>query len=157
MTEATGKVSSHNPVAGSLEESDGNVVPEKSANKGCTSPAESMEGRAPTERNSEQKAALMTSLGDDETVDEIKESQPALETKSFFSGGRAGKARPLKPWEHTRHSCALEPTDAALRRRPDKTGPIPARRRGNHPIGQVAGCRLPRQGRASHFVRHSDA
>ncbi len=51
IAEATGKVSSRNPVASSPEESDGNVVPEKSANKGCTSPAESMEGRAPTERS----------------------------------------------------------------------------------------------------------
>ena len=57
MTEATGKVSSHNPAAGSPEESDGNVVPEKSANKGVTTPAESMEGRAPAERNSEHEAA----------------------------------------------------------------------------------------------------
>jgi RNA-directed DNA polymerase len=57
IAEATGKVNSRNPVASSPEESDGNVVPEKSANKGCASPAESMEGRAPTERNSGQEAA----------------------------------------------------------------------------------------------------
>ncbi len=57
IAEATGKVNSRNPVARSPEQSDGNVVPEKSANKGCTSPAESMEGRAPTERNSGQEAA----------------------------------------------------------------------------------------------------
>jgi RNA-directed DNA polymerase len=60
ITEATGKVSSRNPVAGSSEESDGNVVPEKLANKGTAVPAESMEGRAPTERNSDQKAAHRT-------------------------------------------------------------------------------------------------
>ncbi len=33
MTEATGKVSSRNPVVSSPEESDSNIVPEKSANK----------------------------------------------------------------------------------------------------------------------------
>ena len=60
MTEATGKVSSRNPVAGSPEESDGNKVPEKSANKGKTIPAESMEGRTPTERNLGQEAAHRT-------------------------------------------------------------------------------------------------
>jgi hypothetical protein len=57
IAEATGKVKSRNPVVGSPEESDGNKVPEKSANKGAAVPAESMEGRAPTERNSERKAA----------------------------------------------------------------------------------------------------
>ena len=45
MAEATGKVNSRHPAAGSPEESDGNVVPEKSANKGAATPAESMEGR----------------------------------------------------------------------------------------------------------------
>ncbi len=57
MTEATGKVSSRKPVVGSPEESDGVIVPEKSANKGTAVPAESMEGRTPTERNSGQEAA----------------------------------------------------------------------------------------------------
>ena len=54
---ATGKVSSRNPVVTSPEESDGNVVPEKLANKGVATPAESIEGRAPTERNPGQGAA----------------------------------------------------------------------------------------------------
>ena len=58
--EATGKANSHNPVVKSPEESDGNIVPEKSANKGETTPAELMEGKAPTERNSEQEAAHRT-------------------------------------------------------------------------------------------------
>jgi len=57
MTEATGKVKSRTPVASSPKESDGNIVPEKSANKGATNPAESMEGRTPTERNSGKEAA----------------------------------------------------------------------------------------------------
>ena len=60
MTEATGKVNSRKPVAGSSEESDGNIVPEKSANKGVAPLAESMEGRTPTERNSGQEAAHRT-------------------------------------------------------------------------------------------------
>jgi hypothetical protein len=55
---AVGKVNSRNPTARSPEESDGNVVPEKLANKGSTSPAESMEGRAPTERKSATAARL---------------------------------------------------------------------------------------------------
>ena len=50
MTEATGKVNSRTPVVGSPEESDGVIVPEKSANKGATVPAESMEERMPTKR-----------------------------------------------------------------------------------------------------------
>ena len=43
--EATGKVNSRAPVAKSSEESDGNVVPAKSPNKGDRNPAEVMEGR----------------------------------------------------------------------------------------------------------------
>jgi hypothetical protein len=39
------------------EESDGNIVPRKSANKGRRVPAELMEGRAPAKRNSKQEAA----------------------------------------------------------------------------------------------------
>jgi len=54
------RVNSHNPVAGSPEESDGNVVPEKLANKGTAVPAESMEGRTPAERNSGHEAAYRT-------------------------------------------------------------------------------------------------
>ena len=60
MAEATGKVNSRNPVVSSPEESDGNIVPEKSVNKGATIPAESMEGREPAERNSGQEAAHRT-------------------------------------------------------------------------------------------------
>ncbi len=55
--ETTGKVSSRTPVVGSPEESDGNIVPEKSTNKGTAVPAESMEGRTPTKRNSDHEAA----------------------------------------------------------------------------------------------------
>ena len=56
-SEATGKVSSHTPVVVSPEESDGNKVPGKSVNNGVAVPAESMEGRTPAKRNSEQEAA----------------------------------------------------------------------------------------------------
>lgn len=56
MTAATGKVNSQKPVASSNEESDGNIVPEKLANKGRLKPAEPMEGRTPSERNSEKEA-----------------------------------------------------------------------------------------------------
>jgi RNA-directed DNA polymerase len=57
MAEATGKVCSRNPGVYSPEESDGNMVPEKLANKGTATPAESMEGKTPAERNSGQEAA----------------------------------------------------------------------------------------------------
>ncbi len=52
-SEATGKVSNHKPVVNSPEESGGNIVPGKSTNNGSVVPAESMEGRTPTKRNSE--------------------------------------------------------------------------------------------------------
>ena len=55
--EATGKVSSRTPVVVSPEESDGNIVPGKSANNGTAVSAEPMEGRTPTKRNLEQEAA----------------------------------------------------------------------------------------------------
>jgi hypothetical protein len=58
--EAAGKVNRLNPVASSSGESDDNAVPEKLANKGMSIPAESMEERAPTKRNSDQKAAHRT-------------------------------------------------------------------------------------------------
>ena len=55
--EATGKVSSRNPVVGSPEESDSNIVPEKLANNGAVVPAESMEGRTLTKRNPDHETA----------------------------------------------------------------------------------------------------
>ncbi len=59
-TEITGKVNSHNPGVSSPEESDGNVIPKKSANNGTAFPAESMEGRMPAKRNPEHEAAPRT-------------------------------------------------------------------------------------------------
>ena len=56
IPEATGKVNSHTPVVSSPEESDGVIVPEKWANNGTTIPAESMEGRTPTERKATTSA-----------------------------------------------------------------------------------------------------
>ena len=58
--DAVGKGHPRTPIVGSPEESDGNIVPEKSANKGVAPLAESMEGRTPTERNSGQEAAHRT-------------------------------------------------------------------------------------------------
>ena len=54
--DATGKVNSRTPVDRSDEESDGNIVPRKSTNKGSSVPAELMEGRAPAKRNSKHEA-----------------------------------------------------------------------------------------------------
>lgn len=54
--EAKGKANRRNPGAGAPEESDGDVVPGKSANKGAQPPAESMEGRKPTERKPRKEA-----------------------------------------------------------------------------------------------------
>lgn len=54
---ATGKAHRQNPVAGSTEESDGNIVPKKWANKGTEVPAEPAEGRTPTKRNPKREAA----------------------------------------------------------------------------------------------------
>ena len=51
-----GKANRRNPANGSAEESDGDVVPGKLANKGEQPPAESMEGRKPTKRNSQKEA-----------------------------------------------------------------------------------------------------
>ncbi len=57
MVEASGKVKSRNPGVESTEESDGNMVPEKLANKEEATSAESMEGRTPAERNLGREAA----------------------------------------------------------------------------------------------------
>jgi len=57
MTAATRKVNSQELVDRTPEESDGNIVPEKSANRGKANPAEPMEGRTPSGRNSGQEAA----------------------------------------------------------------------------------------------------
>jgi len=49
--EVAGKADRRNPVAGADGESDDNIVPKKSANKGRQCPAEWMEGRASAEGN----------------------------------------------------------------------------------------------------------
>jgi RNA-directed DNA polymerase len=56
-TVVAGEAKSLKPAARPAEESDGKIVPMKRANKGDQSPAESVEGSAPTERNPEQEAA----------------------------------------------------------------------------------------------------
>src|SRR5690625_2661691 len=53
----TGKVNSHSTVVRYAKESDGNIIPEKSANKGTAFLAESIEGRTPTESNTDRNAA----------------------------------------------------------------------------------------------------
>jgi len=58
--DAAGKGNSRTPVVRSPEESDGNIVPENSANKEVATSAESVEGREPPERNSKQEAASRT-------------------------------------------------------------------------------------------------
>jgi group II intron reverse transcriptase/maturase len=60
ISEAAGKANRIRLSSVSPEESDGVVVPEKLANNGLASPAESMEERAPTKRNPEQEAACRT-------------------------------------------------------------------------------------------------
>lgn len=57
IVDAAGKGKTRTPDVSSPEESDGNIVPEKSANKGVATSAESVEGRAPPERNSNQETA----------------------------------------------------------------------------------------------------
>ena len=53
---AGGKASRCNPSARATGESDGNVVPEKAANKGQQRPAELLEGRKPTKGNPRKQA-----------------------------------------------------------------------------------------------------
>jgi hypothetical protein len=84
MTEATGKANSRKPVASSPEESDGNIVPEKSANKGAASLAESMEGRTPTERSSRQEAAHWTQsrVSASNGLDRVRQMTPTTRGRS---------------------------------------------------------------------------
>ena len=51
-----GKVNSRTPMERTAEESDGAIVPQTPANNGTAVPAESVEERAPTKRNSKQEA-----------------------------------------------------------------------------------------------------
>jgi group II intron reverse transcriptase/maturase len=54
---ASRKANRHNLDVGTTEESDGVIVPKKSANQGAAAPAESMEERTPAKRNPVQEAA----------------------------------------------------------------------------------------------------
>ena len=60
---AGGKAHRRNPSARAPGESDGNIVPKKSANKGTAVPAESMEERKPTERNTDHETANRVHMG----------------------------------------------------------------------------------------------
>lgn len=55
-TATEGKANRRNPSVRAPEESDGVIVPGKSANKGLQRPAEPMEGRTPTKRNPQENA-----------------------------------------------------------------------------------------------------
>ena len=57
-TETKGKANRRNPSVRTPEESDGNIVPKKSANNGKQRPAEWMEGRKPTERKPQREATV---------------------------------------------------------------------------------------------------
>lgn len=85
MTEATGTVNSHTPVVTSPEESDGVIVPGKSANKGMAIPAESMEGSTLTKRNPEQKAAHRTQKRESASngLDRVRQRAEADKTIRF--------------------------------------------------------------------------
>ena len=58
--DVAGKGRTRTPVISSPEESDGDVVPRKSANKRKKFPAEWMEERSPTERNDAERSATRT-------------------------------------------------------------------------------------------------
>ena len=60
IPEAAGKGKTRTPDASSPEESDGDVVPRKSANNRKKFPAEWMEERSPTERNDAERSATRT-------------------------------------------------------------------------------------------------
>jgi RNA-directed DNA polymerase len=83
--EAGGKVNNRPPLAGASEESDGNIVPEKSANKDVQASAESMEGRAPTKRNSEEEAAtrMQSRSVASNGLDRVRERSEADKTSAF--------------------------------------------------------------------------
>lgn len=85
ISEATGKVNSHAPVVGSTEESDGVIVPKKSANKGMAIPAESMEESTPTKRNPEKEAAHRTQKRESASngLDRVRQRAEADKTIRF--------------------------------------------------------------------------
>jgi RNA-directed DNA polymerase len=85
MSEATGKVNSHTPVVGSPEESDGVIVPKKSANKRMAIPAESMEVSTPTKRNPEKEAAYRTQKRESASngLDRVRQRAEADKTIRF--------------------------------------------------------------------------
>ena len=60
LTDISGKGNPRTPDVSSPEESDGDVVPGKSANKGMKFPAEWMEERSSTKRNAAERPATRT-------------------------------------------------------------------------------------------------
>ena len=85
LLDPVGKVESRMPAGRATKQSDGNVVPEKSTNKGTAVLAESMEGRAPTERNSEQEAAPHTQKWESASngLDRVRQRAEADKTVCF--------------------------------------------------------------------------
>ena len=55
--ETKGKANRRNPSVRTPEESDGNIVPKKSANKGAQPPAERIEERTPTKGNPQKRGS----------------------------------------------------------------------------------------------------
>ena len=86
-TEATGKAKSRNPEVRATKESDGNIVPKKLANNGAQPPAESMEGRTPTERNSQQKATHQAQDWDSVSnrLERVRQRAEAHKDEAFVS------------------------------------------------------------------------
>ena len=85
--EAKGKANRRNPGAGTPEESDGDIVPKKSANKGAQPPAESMEGRKPTERNPQKEATdrVQDRASVSSRLERVRQRAEADKTEAFVN------------------------------------------------------------------------
>ena len=81
--EIAGKGRPRTPAVGSPEKSDGNIVPEKPANKGVATPAEPVEGRTPPERNSKQEAANRAQSREDASIGLLRVRQRAERDKTI--------------------------------------------------------------------------
>jgi len=82
IADAAGKGKPRTPGVSSPEESDGNTVPEKSANKGVATSAESAEGKAPPERNSKQKTAHRAQSRESASIGLLRVRQRAEKDKA---------------------------------------------------------------------------
>jgi len=82
ILDAAGKGKTRTPDVSSPEESDGNIVPEKSANNGAATPAEAVEGREPPKRNSKQEAAVRAQSRCDASIGLLRVRQRAEKDKA---------------------------------------------------------------------------